>query len=363
MGKTRTIDRGQTDSSHYQPLVQGLYESILITDVQGRILETNARTEELFLLSASELRRRTMSDIVSGFDENILGNVEESLATQKHVLIEASCARSDGTAFPAEIAVTKIAIGSESRLCFSVRDVTARNQTEDRLEEAQERLLKMDEIKTRMETIRRLADEINNPLQTLLTMVEADNNIRYAKPLNRIAAVMHEMRREEELKSMKYSGSSNRLALPGPDIEPSRARQILVVDDEPVLMKYFARVIDESIPDVKTDSAANGAEALASFLIKHHSVIVLDIAMPVMNGEQAFREIKRICKEKKWEMPAVIFCTGFTPPDSIREAIAKDSLHCFLAKPLTAETLVNAVRNRLEYYDLSHGAREASKAV
>jgi len=90
------------------------------------------------------------------------------------------------------------------------------------------------------------------------------------------------------------------------------------------------------------DCAANGAEALASFHIKHQSLLILDIAMPVMNGEEAFHELKQICKEKKWEMPAVIFCTGYTPPDSIREAIANENIHCYLPKPVTKETLVNA---------------------
>ena len=46
--------------------------------------------------------------------------------------------------------------------------------------------------------------------------------------------------------------------------------------------------------------------------------------MPIMNGEETFHETQAVCKEKNWEMPAVIFCTGYTPPESIREAIARE---------------------------------------
>ena len=346
-----TLGSEQTDQAgglYYQTILHGLYESILITDTQGKIVETNARSEELFHFAAGELLNRSLSDIVYGFDEKILQSVVESLANRPHMVIEASCVCHDGSVFPAEIAVSKTSLGNEARLCFSIRDVSSRKAEQQELEKAQETLLNMERVKARMETITTMAHEVNNPLQTLMSMVEADKNIRYARPLNRIAAVMHELRRAEELKTIKYSGTSNRFALLGPDMEPCAAKHILIVDNEDTLRNFFEAVLKESIRGLTIDCAANGAEALASFHIKHHAVILLDMCMPVMDGEKAFHEIKKICKDKKWEMPAVIFCTGYMPPDSIQEAIAKDSAHCYLAKPATTETIVNAVRNRLE---------------
>jgi len=189
-------------------------------------------------------------------------------------------------------------------------------------------------------------------------MVESDRNVRYATPLNRIVAVMQEMRREEELKRIKYAGEAYRFEIPGPDVSRSRPRHVLVVDDEPTLLKFVEHVLQHDLPDLTVDCAVNGAEAIASFHVRHHSLIILDISMPVMNGEDAFLEVKRICKEKKWEMPAVIFCTGYTPPDSIRQAIAEENIHCYLPKPVTKETIVNAVKNRLEFFELTHPKNE-----
>lgn len=342
------------DDSRYHLLLQGLYESILITDLQGRIQEANASAEELFQLGPAELRQRTVRDLISGFDYNILHNVNESLATQKHVMIEASGLRRDGTLFPAEIAVTRVALKNEVQLGFSIRDVTARNETAQKLEEAQEELLRAEKIKTRLETITTLAHEINNPLQTLLSMVESDRNVRYGTPLNRIVSVLQEMRREEELKRVKYAGGTYRFEIPAADVIRAQPKHIMVVDDEPTLLKFFEYVLQREMPDLTVDHAGNGAEAVALFNVKHHSLIILDISMPIMNGEEAFHEMKRICKEKKWEMPAIIFCTGYTPPDSIRQAIAHENIHCYLPKPVTKDTLINAVKNRLEFYELTH---------
>lgn len=360
------IDRtlqGRNSDACYHVLFQGLYECILITDTHGRIQDANVRAEELFQVGVSDLSEHTIHDFISGFDDNILSNIVESLGTQKYVMIEASCVRHDGTLLPAEIAVNRISLRDSAKLCFSIRDVTTRQQTESKLVAAQEEILSMEKIKTRLETITTLAHEINNPLQILLSMVEADRNSRYATPLNRIVAVMQEMRREEELKRVRYTGGSYRFEILAPDVVRSRAKCVLIVDDEPTLLSFFQSILEYDMPGLNIDTASNGAEAIASFHIKHHCLIILDIFMPVMNGEEAFHEIKRICAERKWEMPAVIFCTGYTPPDSIREAIAKENIHCYLPKPVTRDTLVNAVKNRLEFYDLCHPKGEPKQNV
>ena len=347
-------NKSPSADARYYALVQGMYESILITDQQGSILDANARAEELFLIVTAELRGRRVHDLISGFDDNMLRNVIESLNAQPHLLIEASGVRCNGTLFPAEIAVHRIVSEDSTQLCFSIRDVTSRNETANKLEEARESVLRMEKIKARLDTITTLAHEINNPLQSLLSLVESDRNARYAAPLNRIVAVMQEMRRNEELKRVKYAGEAYRFEIPSADVAKSRARQVLVVDDEPMVRKFFERVLQQDLPDLSIDCAADGAEAIALFCAKHHSFIIMDVSMPVMTGEEAFHELKRICKEKKWEMPAVIFFTGYTPPDSIREAIAKDNIHCYLPKPVTKDALVSALKNRLDLYELTH---------
>jgi PAS domain S-box-containing protein len=341
--------------STFNELLQSVYEAIFITDVRGTIAIANSRAEELLLSGAGELRDKGMADVISGFNEEILRSIIESLQEQRHILLEAACVRRDATTFSAEIAVHKIHLAAEPQLCFSIRDVTARAQAEAKLEEAREELIHAEKVKARMETITTLAHEINNPLQMLMSMVEADGNVRYAAPLNRISTVMQELRLQEELKTLRYAGGAQRYEIPASDVAPTHGRNLLIVDDEVTLRRFFQSIITAKIPNLQIDTAADGQEGLAAFRLKHHSVVILDIAMPVMDGERAFHEMKKICRENKWEMPAVIFCTGYTPPESVRQALQNEQLHCYLPKPVTGDVLVSSVKNRLEYYELSHG--------
>jgi CheY-like chemotaxis protein len=88
----------------------------------------------------------------------------------------------------------------------------------------------------------------------------------------------------------------------------------------------------------------------------------MDIAMPVMTGEEAFWEIVGICQSKKWEVPAVIFCTGFTPPTSIMQAVRENPLHCYLPKPVRTENFSEAIAERFDAYDLGHSAEQRREA-
>jgi len=122
---------------------------------------------------------------------------------------------------------------------------------------------------------------------------------------------------------------------------------VLLVDDEKSILQLFRTILVTALPSCRVDTASNGAEAVGMFSRAHHKVVVMDLHMPVMDGHQAFLEIQRLCGEKQWEMPAVVFCTGFAPPDSLKGAIARDSRHFILTKPVTGDKLVETVSARL----------------
>lgn len=73
----------------------------------------------------------------------------------------------------------------------------------------------------------------------------------------------------------------------------------------------------------------------------------MDLHMPVMDGQVSFARIERLCKDKNWEMPPTVFCTGFAPPDIVRNLVMKNPIHCLLSKPISARTLIDAVKSRL----------------
>ncbi len=138
-------------------------------------------------------------------------------------------------------------------------------------------------------------------------------------------------------------------AVPGgaAHLVPCTPGTLLIVDDEKTIQQLFRMIMNSALPQCRVDTVSNGAEAVGRFAEEHHAVILMDLHMPVMDGQQAFLELKRMCESRGWEMPSVVFCTGFIPPDSIREVIARQPRHALLSKPVTGDKLVDAVKARL----------------
>lgn len=122
---------------------------------------------------------------------------------------------------------------------------------------------------------------------------------------------------------------------------------VLVVDDEDVVRRVFAMILSDALQDHRVDTATNGAEAVEAFARHRYRVLLMDLHMPVMDGAAAFDAIERLCFDRRWEMPRVVFCTGFSPPASLRASIEKSDVHAVLTKPVSSDVLVDAVQSRL----------------
>jgi len=133
-----------------------------------------------------------------------------------------------------------------------------------------------------------------------------------------------------------------------PQIIPCTPNRILIVDDEKSIRDIFFQVLSYGLKDCRMDMAVNGMEAFEMFRQVHHCVILMDLRMPVMDGKEAYEEIRRYCKEQNWEAPAVIFCTGYAPTHEIMNIVAGNPRHCVLQKPVDNDTLIEALQTRLK---------------
>ena len=133
-----------------------------------------------------------------------------------------------------------------------------------------------------------------------------------------------------------------------PELTPCDRHRLLIVDDEKAIRSVFQQLIALGLPHCSIDLAVNGAEAVDEFRWRHHGVILMDLHMPVMDGETAFHEIKKLCEEEGREMPAVVFCTGYDPSERLQKAIINSRSHFLLRKPVTGETLVEVLKPRLD---------------
>ena len=133
----------------------------------------------------------------------------------------------------------------------------------------------------------------------------------------------------------------------GSDVVYCSKNKILLVDDERAIRRLFQLILKSGAPDCEVDLAADGAEALDSFRSVHHCLIIMDLHMPVMDGQTAFLEIQKLCEAEQWEEPSIVFCTGYAPPDMVKRVVSSNEKHCLLSKPISGEMLVDTVRSRL----------------
>jgi CheY-like chemotaxis protein len=85
-----------------------------------------------------------------------------------------------------------------------------------------------------------------------------------------------------------------KVILPPPRLIPQNARSILVADDNPIIRKILCRIFEVEENYDLCAEATNGQEAI-EFALKHRpELIILDFSMPVLNGADAARELKKL---------------------------------------------------------------------
>jgi CheY-like chemotaxis protein len=127
---------------------------------------------------------------------------------------------------------------------------------------------------------------------------------------------------------------------------------ILVVDDEEVVRRMARLALGRCGYQVLV--AENGKEALQLLRGRRGRIdlVILDLTMPVIDGEAALPEIRRIDPVAK-----VILSSGFSEAEAT-ERFRGQNLHGFLQKPYAAAMLAEQVRAVLRHQAAS-GTGEA----
>jgi CheY-like chemotaxis protein len=128
-----------------------------------------------------------------------------------------------------------------------------------------------------------------------------------------------------------------------PAASSARKRSILVTDDEAMALTLLQKVFSEAGYDVST--AQSGFECLDLFRRRPQSfdLILLDLAMPFMDGEETFGRLRQISSSID-----VVLMAGFVEAERL-ERMMSGGLAGFLGKPFATEdvlTLVNSVLER-----------------
>lgn len=121
---------------------------------------------------------------------------------------------------------------------------------------------------------------------------------------------------------------------------PRTPDTILVVDDESLIRLLVRKILEDEGYSVHL--AADGSEAQSIILSGSvpFSAVLLDWAMPKMNGMELLRWVKN---EPKYDHIPVIMQTAMDHPDQIREGIEAGAFY-YLTKPIQQDLLKSIVR-------------------
>jgi CheY-like chemotaxis protein len=117
--------------------------------------------------------------------------------------------------------------------------------------------------------------------------------------------------------------------------------RVLIVDDIEDNRRIYAMFLEFS--GFVVTSAANGHEALARARALRPDVIVMDLALPGLDGWETTRRLRR---DRRTRDIPVIALTGHVLPGAEEEARAAGCDH-FLTKPCLPEVLAAEIRRAL----------------
>ncbi len=120
-------------------------------------------------------------------------------------------------------------------------------------------------------------------------------------------------------------------------------RKILVVDDDRDIIELMRKVLESK--DFQLSIALDGKGAIEKALEDVPELVLLDLKLPDISGEEVLKRLKEIDKDI-----AVVVVTGYGGEQVAVDLMRKGAID-FLSKPIETEVLLKSVENALEIRD------------
>lgn len=114
-------------------------------------------------------------------------------------------------------------------------------------------------------------------------------------------------------------------------------KTILIVEDDKDLRGIYKEILE--LYDYDVHIAVNGLEEVEKFKQKKPSLVIMDAAMPILDGYKAFKQIKEIDNNAN-----VIIVTGFSDNEPRSKEAIKLGLIKIISKPLGVDELLILVK-------------------
>jgi CheY-like chemotaxis protein len=116
----------------------------------------------------------------------------------------------------------------------------------------------------------------------------------------------------------------------------TRLPRVLLVDDDPVVLRAVRRLVHGSRPGWEIDTAESGAAALKLIESKSYDVVVSDLHMPLVDGVTLLGRLKT-------EQPSIIRVIHSSHVESLTAGQADELAQAVLVKPCRSDELLNVL--------------------
>jgi two-component system, chemotaxis family, chemotaxis protein CheY len=120
--------------------------------------------------------------------------------------------------------------------------------------------------------------------------------------------------------------------------------QVLLVDDSPAMRHYVARTLRMTGMEFQIHEAENGREAMSKAMDVRPDLVITDLNMPEMGGEQLVAEMHKLPELKA---TPVIVMSAVRSPGKSQELIHAGAV-AYMTKPVSPEALGRLLVSILE---------------
>jgi two-component system invasion response regulator UvrY len=118
-------------------------------------------------------------------------------------------------------------------------------------------------------------------------------------------------------------------------------RNVLLVDDHPVVRQGIARILAAEIPDLRLGDAVDSVSALAHLRATPCDLMLLDLTLPGDSGLVLLRKVRR-------EFPAIpVLVVSMHPVDQFAQRALQAGAVGYVSKDSDPQEIVQAVRHAL----------------
>lgn len=331
-----------------------LPEGIVFLDAEGRYILWNKRYAEIYHRSADLFRAgapfsETLKiGVARGDYPEAVGREEAWLAERMHKLMNPSGERHEQRISDGRWLMIEERRTSDGGVIGLRVDITAMKLQAAALEDALHRAEAASRAKT--EFVADMSHELRTPLNGVLGLGRALSATDLTEDQRGLLAEM--MTSAQDLDGLVNGlldyGDRARAADAAPagvaapsDVPPLR---VLAADDNPTNRKVVELMLGAAGAEVI--SVENGQEALEAWRTGAFDVVLMDLRMPVMDGLEAIRAIRRAEGAGLPRAPIIVISANTSTTDVEASAAAGADRH--IGKPLRAEELFEAISGVLD---------------